>query len=276
MSSCGVSQRVELLGKTFSVETEIDGSRLRAEIFLGGKLMAIREALLENAESLEPVARRAELLQYHQEVIASITDRAEKRVMQKMSNPAEGGGSVLQFPGPSGAKSKPAGIASLTAEALDSAALSLAILGSIDGFLGACLVDESRGIALSQQSGGTLLDLETAAVGIAEMVQEERTLMSALGLTDPLEDILISLGRQYHLIRPLGAADGTFLYLILDRSESNLARARRELESLETVMSDALRDMSEKKPSEVSIQQFRRESRRIESLDEELFGEACG
>jgi hypothetical protein len=60
--------------------------------------------------------------------------------------------------------------------------------------------------------------------------------MKALGLNDVIEDILITLGRQYHIIRPLNKHEGLFVYLVLDKSKSNLALARRKTQDIEQAL----------------------------------------
>jgi len=64
-------------------------------------------------------------------------------------------------------------------------------------------------------------------------VRAKRRVAASLKLNDTVEDILISLGKQYHLIRPLESNQKLFLYLVLDRARSNLAMARHELRSFE-------------------------------------------
>ncbi|MCX4767137.1 hypothetical protein OG562_40460 [Streptomyces sp. NBC_01275] len=105
---------------------------------------------------------------------------------------------------------------------------------TIDGALGVALVDYESGMSLGTLGGGQGLDLEVAAAGNTEVVRSKARTLELLGMQDTVEDILITLGAQYHLIRPLSSTSGSlFLYLALDRSRSNLALARHSLKRIE-------------------------------------------
>ncbi len=101
--------------------------------------------------------------------------------------------------------------------------------GSVDGFIGAAIADSDSGMCLGSVGGGGVLNLELAAAGNTEVVRAKRKAMKGLNLRDEIEDILITLGKQYHLIRPLRGRANIFIYLALDRSRANLALARHTL-----------------------------------------------
>ncbi|MER5377019.1 hypothetical protein [Streptomyces sp. NPDC002553] len=106
----------------------------------------------------------------------------------------------------------------------------------IEGALGAAVVDYTSGMALGTLGGGKELDLNVAAAGNTDVIRAKVRTMEHLGVTSDIEDILITLGSQYHLIRLLKGRQGAglFIYLVLDRERSNLAMARHQLKRIET------------------------------------------
>ena len=108
---------------------------------------------------------------------------------------------------------------------------SLEELLTADGAMCAAVVDSTSGMMLG--SAGSGVDLEVAAAGNTEVVRAKMKTMRSLGLNDVIDDILITLGKQYHIIRPVSRKEGTFVYYVLDKSKSNLALARRKCQDVE-------------------------------------------
>ncbi len=106
---------------------------------------------------------------------------------------------------------------------------------AIDGALAVALVDLSTGMALATSGNPNGVDLTVAAAGNTNVTRAKLNVMKELGLKDELEDILITLSTQFHLIRLVNAeaAKGLFIYLMLDKSKANLAMARFKLSKIE-------------------------------------------
>ncbi|MFE5889545.1 hypothetical protein ACWCQZ_40355 [Streptomyces sp. NPDC002285] len=109
------------------------------------------------------------------------------------------------------------------------------MMTGIEGSMGAAVVDYTSGMALGTLGGGKDLDLTIAAAGNTDVIRAKVRTMEHLGLKGQVEDILITLGNQYHLIRLVAArsGNGLFLYLVLEKARSNLAMARLQLKRLE-------------------------------------------
>jgi hypothetical protein len=105
---------------------------------------------------------------------------------------------------------------------------------SIDGAMCAAVVDSASGMILGAAGAG--LDMEVAAAGNTEVVRAKLKTMRALGLNDVIEDILITLGKQYHIIRPSSSKEGVFIYVVLDKQRASLALARRKTQEVDKLM----------------------------------------
>lgn len=109
----------------------------------------------------------------------------------------------------------------------------------VEGAIGVALVDWESGLCLGTLGGGNVIDLNLAAAGNTDVIRSKVRTVESLRLNDKIVDILITLEKQYHLIRlvknPRNGA-GLFLYLVLERSRANLALARHHLARIESEM----------------------------------------
>ena len=101
---------------------------------------------------------------------------------------------------------------------------SLIDLIDFEGALGVALVDSDSGLILGRAGAG--LDMDLAAAGASVMLKARRATIKTLGLTDQIDDLLITLTSQLQIIRPLVNKPALFIYLVVDREKSSLAMAR--------------------------------------------------
>lgn len=98
------------------------------------------------------------------------------------------------------------------------------IANDIPGFIAASLVDLESGMTLGARSARGDFDLTAASAYNSEMVKQKLKIMKALNLRTTLEDMLLTLGDQIHLIKIVNPS--SFIYLAADRATTNLAIVR--------------------------------------------------
>ena len=95
------------------------------------------------------------------------------------------------------------------------------------GYIAASLVDLESGMTLGLKSVRPDFDLAAASAYNSEMVKQKLKIMKALNLRTQLEDMLLTLGDQIHVIKLVSPT--TFIYLAVDRAHANLAIVRNVL-----------------------------------------------
>jgi hypothetical protein len=100
------------------------------------------------------------------------------------------------------------------------------IINDLPQLIAVAIVEVNSGMCLASHSNSAALNPETAAAYNTEVVKQKQKAMAALKLTgEKIDDILISLTNQLHLINLLD--DGKkFIYLAVNARDTNLAIAR--------------------------------------------------
>jgi len=103
------------------------------------------------------------------------------------------------------------------------------------GAFAMALVDYESGLTLGSRGGSPEFDSDVAAPGNSDVVRTNFEVIEKLGMRESIEDVLITLDTQYHLIRLIRGQSNEklFFYLVLNRAEANLALARRDLRVIE-------------------------------------------
>jgi hypothetical protein len=155
--------------------------------------------------------------------------------------PADGAATHRAGPAPAPVTARPAAapispVASLPEIGKSATQLNdiLANVLDIDGALGAALVDSVSGMSLAR--AGTGVNLDGSILHNTEVVRAKLQVVKAMGLNDAIEDILISLGNQHHVIRLTTKNPYLFFLVVLDKAGSNLAMARYKLAEAEAAL----------------------------------------
>ena len=98
------------------------------------------------------------------------------------------------------------------------------IAADMSGFIAASLVDMESGLTLGTKSMRSDFDLSVASAYNSELVKQKMKIVRALNLKSTLEDMLLTLSDQIHIIKIV--SPNVFLYLAADREATNLAIVR--------------------------------------------------
>ncbi|MET9361681.1 hypothetical protein ABZX93_12260 [Streptomyces sp. NPDC006632] len=111
---------------------------------------------------------------------------------------------------------------------------------AIGGATGVAIVDLQQRHVLGSLDRGSGLDMEKVAYGDSDVMRAKLYTLELLGYApDSVEDILITLATELHMIRPLPRlrGSGVFIYLVLDRERIKpLDDIRRQLRALEPLL----------------------------------------
>ena len=98
------------------------------------------------------------------------------------------------------------------------------IAADMSGFIAASVVDMESGLTLGTKSYRSDFDLSIASAYNSELVKQKMKIVRALNLKAALEDMLLTLTDQIHMIKIV--SPNVFLYLAADRDSTNLAIMR--------------------------------------------------
>ena len=115
---------------------------------------------------------------------------------------------------------------------------ALASLVKLDGLLGCALVDATSGLVLAHEMrDDQTLDMEHAGASCAQVLSTHRASARAMGLVDPIEEVITTAGSRHVLIRALQRHPDLVLVALLEKHRTNLALARFQLLEVERGLS---------------------------------------
>lgn len=219
----GYNHDIPHRGRLYHVQTEDSGrskGRVFTHVFLAGSIIASNRVDYDRTMQVSDItelAKASHALMLRRLVRGELDEESER---QRPTEPAQAL-PVDTVPEPPAAVEDPS-------DMLDMANVTKTLENlriNLPGTFGIALVDCESGMCLGMSGGG--LDMDVAAAGNMEVIKVKARVVRDLGIEGGIEDILITLESQCHIIRPVGAT--LFLYLAIDRKQGNLALARHRL-----------------------------------------------
>lgn len=99
-------------------------------------------------------------------------------------------------------------------------------LRRLDGYAAAMMIDSQSGVVLGGDGDVSSPEIQTAAAGYCELYRMERALVDRLGVADEIEDVVITLSKQYHVLHAVAGDPSLLLCVALDRASASLGLAR--------------------------------------------------
>jgi hypothetical protein len=97
----------------------------------------------------------------------------------------------------------------------------------LDGLIFASLIDGNTGLVVASDAQGP--DIDRAAQAATEILRVHRRTLRQMGHgrpNDPVDEVLVTAGNRYHILRTLQAHPDYFILAVLDKLRSNLAMTR--------------------------------------------------
>lgn len=118
--------------------------------------------------------------------------------------------------------------------------LVLTFLRDIEGYVAVAVVEADTGSIIVSDCMERHLNIGIVASATASMVRMKMSRLRSEGLPEIFEEVVLSIGNDHHIVRPLRNAFGLFMMLIVRKPLEDLLSARLALETAQRNLDEPL------------------------------------